>query len=497
MLVVTLIGCGGGNSNPSTSGLSSSTSSSANSSTSSSTNSSVQSSQSSSSDSPTLVGSFLAGTVEGLHFQTQTQSGLTMESGEYTYTEGETITFSIGGITLGSAVGAPEITPFDFFNTTPPNTEASVRAELNNRNNATNFDQVANIAMLLMSLDNDSNVENGINVHEWHNILADASLDFNHNLYKFQKQQFADFAGEYNVNRNFNITEPLVYIYHALAIEIPAHIEVGTTIDDTNDSVPDGIINGTTSKTYDDHGQIISTSVPNLETQYAYNDNGNRISSIHHFTYYAQYSDYLDTYLYTQDENGMLLTRLAQKEGNGWSTSDRTEKQTYTFDDRYHLLNVLTETDNDLDGIYDSAQESSYTNTYNNNGTLQVQLQENSNNSKERNTYTYSSSGQILTQVQEVDSNGDGVWNRTKTESYAYDSNGFVLSYLTNSNSFSRSTETRYNNDVSGFIIDQLTEASTLDWPIYSTRQIKYTYELKSNGLSHLIFNYNDYDLYY
>jgi hypothetical protein len=56
-------------------------------------------------------GVFCISPVVGLNYQTLTQSGTTNENGEFLYITGETVTFSIGDLVLGSAPGAPEITP--------------------------------------------------------------------------------------------------------------------------------------------------------------------------------------------------------------------------------------------------------------------------------------------------------------------------------------------------------------------------------------------------
>ena len=49
-----------------------------------------------------LTGVFRDSPVHGLEYQTQTVGGLTGEKGEFRYRSGETVTFSIGGLVLGS-----------------------------------------------------------------------------------------------------------------------------------------------------------------------------------------------------------------------------------------------------------------------------------------------------------------------------------------------------------------------------------------------------------
>jgi len=48
-----------------------------------------------------LQGIFLDSPVQGLEYQTRTQSGITNEKGEFNYLEGETVTFLVGGFGAG------------------------------------------------------------------------------------------------------------------------------------------------------------------------------------------------------------------------------------------------------------------------------------------------------------------------------------------------------------------------------------------------------------
>lgn len=99
--------------------------------------------------SPTaLVGVFEDSLVSGLYFETKSRSGTTNTSGEYTYLSGETITFSVGDVILGSASAGALITPLDL---------------VAGATNATN-QQVTNIVRLLLTLDSDGNPDNGISI---------------------------------------------------------------------------------------------------------------------------------------------------------------------------------------------------------------------------------------------------------------------------------------------------------------------------------------------
>jgi len=56
-------------------------------------------------------GVFYGGLIQGLDYRTQTISGMTNEKGEYEYREGESVTFSVGALVLGSSSGNSVLTP--------------------------------------------------------------------------------------------------------------------------------------------------------------------------------------------------------------------------------------------------------------------------------------------------------------------------------------------------------------------------------------------------
>jgi len=86
--------------------------------------------------------------VAGLAFQTPTLTGLTSSTGAFQYKAGETITFSIGGLVLGSVVGQDIITPL-----------AIVPGAVDARDQRVN-----NICVLLQTLDQDGDLNNGIQI---------------------------------------------------------------------------------------------------------------------------------------------------------------------------------------------------------------------------------------------------------------------------------------------------------------------------------------------
>lgn len=114
-----------------------------------------------------LTGVFKDAEVEGLSFETATQSGITNTNGEFTYVSGEEITFKVGNIILGKAMGQALITPI----TLAQNVDA----------NATIASRLAqNIAAFLQTLDADGDESNGIKITmDAVTNLGVTSIDFN------------------------------------------------------------------------------------------------------------------------------------------------------------------------------------------------------------------------------------------------------------------------------------------------------------------------------
>ncbi|MDB4966271.1 MAG: hydrolase [Myxococcales bacterium] len=57
-----------------------------------------------------LTGDFREGPFVGLHYRTQSHEGTTDKKGQFSYRAGQTVTFSIGSLVLGSANAAPHLT---------------------------------------------------------------------------------------------------------------------------------------------------------------------------------------------------------------------------------------------------------------------------------------------------------------------------------------------------------------------------------------------------
>lgn len=108
-----------------------------------------------------LTGVLLDSAVEGMSFNTATQSGVTNALGEFQYINGENVTFSLGDLAFPTASASETVTPLDMTSS------GSIYDNL-----------VVNTVVLLQSLDVDANPSNGITISE--QVIASAtSFDLN------------------------------------------------------------------------------------------------------------------------------------------------------------------------------------------------------------------------------------------------------------------------------------------------------------------------------
>ena len=112
----------------------------------------------------TKVGVLLDSVVEGVSYNTTSgASGTTNQSGEFSYNDGDKITFTLGGIELGKVDGAAVLTPVELAGA-----------------NDTADRRVVNLSRFLQSLDDDGDPENGLSISSpARNALEGRSLNFN------------------------------------------------------------------------------------------------------------------------------------------------------------------------------------------------------------------------------------------------------------------------------------------------------------------------------
>lgn len=113
-------------------------------------------------------GVFIDSPVSGLKYETETHSGFTDEEGKYDYEEGETVTFYVGEIMLGSAEATGELSPISIASTSNATIETL---------------EAQNIAAFLQTLDEDGNPENGIVLdQEVVEAISFSEIDFTKNI---------------------------------------------------------------------------------------------------------------------------------------------------------------------------------------------------------------------------------------------------------------------------------------------------------------------------
>ena len=121
--------------------------------------------------SATSSGIFVDSPVSGLQYNTGTQSGLTDGNGRFFFQEGETVTFSIGDLVLGSGVARQVLTPVEIV-------VGAIHA---------NDLKVINLCRLLQSLDVDGDPSNGIEIPAAARelLLSGDTIDFDQSLTDF------------------------------------------------------------------------------------------------------------------------------------------------------------------------------------------------------------------------------------------------------------------------------------------------------------------------
>lgn len=421
----------------------------------------------------TLTGAFVDSAVQGLHYQTATQSGLTNSAGEFKYAAGETVTFSIGGIVLGSAPGDDIVTPFDLFNMSVPSAEREVRDLLRPRGEVSDLEKVANIALLLVALDNDNNPDNGLDLTGWHEALEDASLDFNKKLKTFHEYTFRHFAVRWGVFNQIPVTLPLAHLYNTVGVEVTAHAVTGSNLNPS-------------TTTYTDIGLVQAERVELPFNQ----DKTYRYDALHRVTSETErmYSPGTDIPLsdtersYTFDMHGRRTLTIANMDYNLDGVTDQRAETQHSYTDASGLPHQeLGEVDNELDGSID--QTSTVTHNYDASGNQIYQERvtraypDGTIFIKYTETSSYNADGFALTNIYTTDhasgssmSSADGIDDEIFDTTLIYDTQNNPLSVLSRSNINFAGTGTHhrtqslitYQRDQQGYLLQEMSEFGTL-----------------------------------
>ncbi|WP_417445725.1 hypothetical protein [Kangiella sp.] len=444
----------------------------------------------------TKTGVFMGGTVQGLAYATETQSGVTTAAGEFSYFEGETIRFYIGATQLGDAVDvAASLDPFDLMpGAALPETTTATRKYLEKLN--TLYDgrvksdpdvRFVNTMTILYTADSDKDASNGILIKPGvHSAFAKA-LDpaqavrgFYFYNTDFGVQSFRAYNNNATENaRIISLNQVLDNLYAYLGIT--PQIYSATTF--KHDSNGDGILESNQAISYDSRLMVSQITHPSGETEeYQFNNYGDLLSYQELVSGYSKVNTY--------NIHGQLLKLEIDSNGDG--VTDYGENY------QYNSLGRVTRWGMDSDG--DGTDEESYHIEYNADGyaTSYYDFDDTTG------TVTYSDEARYDANNNQIffaaDYENDGVNNLIRE--WVYDENGYLIRgsedydadgiddytvmYENNSDGFPILLEFDFNGDG---LIDRLTTKSYNEYHQVLTR-----YEDNNNdGVYDLIWE-DDYD---
>jgi hypothetical protein len=480
----------------------------------------------------TIVGYLTDSAVAGLTYTTATQSGTTGDNGAFTYEDGETITFSLGDITIGETVAAKEdMTPLDLIPgavlyTTNKQVEKMLSADSTAPERIAFF-KLANTLTFLQSLDEDSNPDNGISIPAGiSDVLAGRDINFEEdNFSDFKRKLLSVTIRATNLELlDSGAVKPMGYaldhFYSAQNISQNFMAIAITNFD--NDTEDDQVSSDETIEyTYDDNGNKLTSNSEvydagtlsySFGTTYTYDANGNMLTQESNND--GVINEY-NSYEYEFDANGNILKENAPygtgnysyfDNGNLQSVSyiedDETFTNTFTYDDKdniktstfgdititytYDTNNKITKAvkvggseTNTLNITYDSngnlvsinnGSEDVFTNTYDANGNL---LTEYANG--QTYTYTYYDNSNLKTYTYIGGST-------TNTYNYTYDDNGSLQTKSQDYNGVPITLNT-YTYDTNGNLLTDVAEYN-LNTSSYFSNTTTYTYDEYGNKLT-------------
>ena len=395
------------------------------------------------------TGIFTDSPVKGLYYETKTQSGLTNESGEFKYIEGETITFKLGGSVLGISKAQETITPF---------TISGVKALIKQREITNSFlsltpnsyEKAINIATLLQGLDKDGNHDNGIDLGDAHTDLSNLTIPLLVKASGFENNaQYLQARDTMQTLHTMRFIDAAKNMYDSIGITIESNL----TAKQTN--------------------SLNNTFFESIEFEY---DNEGRVSTINYDHDNDGTSDTSQTFTY--DQNGRLQTIYN-------SESDTT--QTLSYDTNNKLLSRST-----VIGNTSSTDESF---EYQNNLLSKFSLDKTSNGASDFNTtFNYDVDNNLS--GYEIDADGDlqadkavsiSVQNgkvRNFTET-TQDNSSLEIAYKYNSNGNRASQNTRVSNN------DSISETNAKFSYDAANNLIKYELDKDFDGKPEYIESYS------
>ncbi|MFC3150156.1 hypothetical protein ACFOEK_03890 [Litoribrevibacter euphylliae] len=199
--------------------------------------------------------------ITGLGYTAGDYTGVVNANGEFNYDEGDTVTFSLGGIELGQIAAAESLSLADLFPNLPE-TAASFRKAMRDGyfgrihsqtqsefesshtysyGSENELHKASNLMQLLLAMDEDTDSSNGIDLltSDWNTQLAQISsedLPLKSHLYDFSTYpSVVRFQQGYAVSLVMDKADPLAYLYSlsGKSIEVNPLVQTVKTDDDT------------------------------------------------------------------------------------------------------------------------------------------------------------------------------------------------------------------------------------------------------------------------
>jgi hypothetical protein len=260
------------------------------------------------------TGIFTDSPVKGLFYETETLSGITNESGEFDYIEGETVTFKLGGSVLGITKAQELVTPFTITGVKALRKQRDITNSFLSQT-PNSFEKAINIATLLQGLDQDGDESNGIDLGDAHTRLSNLSIPLLVKASGFENNaQYIQARNTMQKQHNVRFIDAAKRLYENIGISIESNLTVKQT------SNLDNAFFESIAFEYDTEGRVSALKFDrnndgesDTTQSFTYDQNG-RLETIYN-------SADETTQTLTYDSNNKLLSR-STKIGNSISTDE-------------------------------------------------------------------------------------------------------------------------------------------------------------------------------
>lgn len=226
------------------------------------------------SSSDVRTGKLQGGSISGMHYATASQSGVTGADGSFQYKDGETVTFSLGATTFGSAAAHESVTLFELYGVSAADVGLDAIQDLGTQDIQTsNVDRLLNAAIVLIALDADATWTNGIDLTGRDAALADTGIALNKKAVTFLNEDIIGLAvriphfgfGYYDIDQT-PLDSAFAYLCDSAGVDLSGLGFAGIGIDNDGDEQPDQ----TRTYTLDDRSfatAIATSGAPSITVQ--------------------------------------------------------------------------------------------------------------------------------------------------------------------------------------------------------------------------------------